>query len=100
MIRNRSVSRSKVVKISSEDSEKEILDPVALLDELLPHITNFDVPLHVRLSDSQTSVTYLLSVFVSKEYEMTGDMVKFGFKRIKLKEMKVNISYDLEVTSE
>jgi len=100
MIRNRSVSRSKVIKISEEDGDKEYLDPIALLGEIIPHITDFDIPLHVKISDSDSSVVYLLSVFVSREYEVVDDVIKFGFKRIKIKEMKVNISYDLEVTSE
>lgn len=100
MIRNRSVSRSKIIKISAEDGEKEYLDPVALLGEIIPHITDFDIPLHVNISDKNNSVTYLLSIFVSKEYEVIENMIKFGFKRISIKEMRVNISYDLEITAE
>jgi len=100
MIRNRSVSRSKIIKISPDDGEKEHLDPIALLGELIPHITDFDIPLHVKISDLNSSVVYLLSTFISKEYEVTNDVIKFGFKRIKIKEMKVNISYDLEITTE
>lgn len=100
MIRNRSVSRSKIIKISTEDGDKEYLDPIALLGELIPHITDFDIPLHVKISDLSSSVSYLLSTFVSKEYEVFNDTIKFGFKRIRIKEMKVNISYDLEITAE
>jgi len=100
MIRNRSVSRSKIIKISIDDGDKEYLDPIALLGELIPHITDFDIPLHVRISDLNSTVVYLLSTFVSKEYEVVNDTVKFGFKRIRIKEMKVNLSYDLEITAE
>lgn len=100
MIRNRSISRSRVVKINHEEGGKEFLDPIALLEELTPHIKDFDIPLHVKIQDNENFAIYLLSNFVIKEYEVIGDSVKFGFKRIKLREMKVTISYDLEISSE
>lgn len=96
--RSRSVSRSRVVKIDHESGGKEFLDPIALLEDLLPHIKNFNVPLTVTLRDSMTSVAYLLPVFVSKHYDILGTQVKFGFKRLELKDLKVSISFDLELT--
>jgi len=70
---------------------------VALLEPLLSHIKDTSAPLAVRISDSKTSVTYLLGTFLSKNYEVKDKCVKFGYKNIILSEMKVNISFDITV---
>lgn len=98
--RSRSVSRSRITKLTELFPSGESLDPVALLSDLLPHINSFDVPLAVKLSDDTNSVIFLLSIFIQKEYEIINDEVKFGFKRLKLKELHVSISFDLNVVDD
>lgn len=98
LTRSRSVSRSRVVKIDHESGGREFLDPIVLLEDLLPHIKDFNVPLTVTLRDNKNSVAYLLPIFVSKHYDVLDTQVKFGFKRLELKELKVSISFDLELT--
>jgi len=96
-LRARSISRSRVVKTSDVFPSGEVLDPTALLGDLLNKITDLDAPLAVKVSDNSNSVTYKLSVFVAKEYEVIGDSVKFGIRKLKIKELKVNISFDVEL---
>lgn len=95
--RSRSVSRSRVIKISSLFPSGEELEPTALLEPLLTKITDSEAPLTVILSDSSTSVSYNLNTFLSKSYEVSGEFVLFGFKKIKLKELKVKISFELTI---
>jgi len=95
--RSRSISRNRVIKISDIFPSGESLDPVALLSDLLPHINNLDIPLAVTLSDKSDSVTFLLSVFISREYEVIGDLVKLGFKRLRIKELTAKISFDISI---
>lgn len=86
-----------MTRISDTVASGEVLDPMALLGELLPHINSLDIPLAVTISDGSRSVSYILSVFISKEYEVVDGHVKFGLKRLVLKDLKVNISFDLTV---
>jgi len=99
-LRSRSVSRSRVTKLSTLFPSGESLDPVALLSDLLPHITDLNVPLSIDLSDSSDSVSFLLSVFIQKEYEISGEFVKFGFKKLKLRELKASVSFDIVITND
>jgi hypothetical protein len=96
-IRSRSLSRTRVTKLTDAFPSGEALDPVALLSELSPHIKDFDIPLSVTLSDGENTVGFLLSIFVSKEYEVIDDKVKLGFKRLNIRSLKVNISYDVKI---
>lgn len=98
--RSRSVSRTRVVKLTDLFPSGESLDPVALLDDVLPHINNLDIPLAVKISDSTNTVFFLLSTFISKEYEVIDDVVKLGFQRLKVKELKVNISFDISIVDD
>lgn len=100
LVRSRSVSRQRVVKLTEAFGSGEALDPYIFLEELLPHIKDLDVPLSVKLTDGENDVIFLLSNFLSKEYEVVGDLVKFGFKRLKLRSLKANISFDVNVSFE
>jgi hypothetical protein len=95
--RSRSTSRSRVVKCNNDFISGESLDPVALLDDLLKSIPDLDVPLVVKISDDSNSITYLLSTFLSKEYEVCGDTVKFGLKRLSIKKLRVQVIFDVEI---
>jgi hypothetical protein len=99
-LRARSVSRTRIVKRSELFSSGESLDPVALLGDLLDKVKDLDIPLGVTVYDDQASQTYLLKTFISREYEVIEDCVKFGLKRLKIKELKVNISFDINVVDE
>lgn len=98
LVRSRSVSRHRVVKLTEQFDSGESLDPSIFLEELLMHIKDLDVPLSVKLTDGTNEVVYLLSVFLSKEYEVIGDVVKFGFKRLRLRSLQANISFDVNVS--
>jgi hypothetical protein len=88
------------VKITSDFESGECLDPIALLDDLLPHIKSLDIPLAVTISDGEKSISYLLSIFTSREYEVRDGFVLFGLKKLKLKNLNVNISFDLNIVSD
>jgi len=98
--RSRSISRSRVVKLSEVVPSGEVLDPIALLSDLLPHVNDLDIPLVVTISDTIQKVSFLLSIFIQKEYEVSGHSVNFGFKKIDLHDLKVNISFDLNVIND
>jgi len=97
-LRSRSVSRSRITKISSEATSGEVLDPAALLEDLLSKIPNLDAPLGVTLTSGTDSVTYLLSTFLSKEYEIREGLVIFGIKKLQLKGLRARISFEVEVS--
>jgi hypothetical protein len=99
-LRSRSVSRSRVVKTSELFESGEALDPLVLLADILPKLNDLDIPLGVTLSDNQKSVTYLLSVFTEKEYEVIVDEVKFGLKRLKIRELKVEIKFNVQIVDD
>lgn len=96
-IRERSISRTRVIKVSDLFPSGESLDPIALLSDLLPHLNSFDIPLGITISDGNLSASYLLSVFVSREYEVLEGKVKFGLKKLDVRSLKINISFDLSV---
>jgi hypothetical protein len=54
----------------------------------------------VKLSDGENTVNYLLSVFLSKDYEVDGAYVKFGFKRLKLNQLKASVGFEIEIEQE
>jgi hypothetical protein len=97
MLRPRSLSRSKVVKISDAFPSGECLDPIALLDDLLNKVENVNLPLAVNLTDGENSVSFLLSIFISKEYEVLNGKVKFGLKKLNIKNLKIEISFKIEL---
>jgi len=97
-MRSRSVSRSRVVKINNDFASGESLDPSALLSDLLSNVKTLDVPLTVKISDGNKEVSYSLPVFMSKEYEVVDGVVKFGFQRLQVRSLHVNISFDLQVS--
>lgn len=99
-VRARSLSRERVVKKTDAFPGGESLDPVALLGDLLDKIKDLDTPLSITVSDNNNSVTYLLSAFISKEYEIIDNKVKFGLKRLAVKELKVRVSYDVQISDE
>jgi len=99
-VRSRSVSRTKIVKLTDTYESGEALDPQALLSDLIPHVNDFDIPLSVNLNDGKNSVSFLLSVFISKEYEVIDHFVKFGAKKLDIRNLKVNISFDIEVSED
>jgi len=95
--RSRSVSRSRITKLNDIFPSGESLDPLALLSDLLPNINNLDIPLNVNITDGEKAVSFLLSNFIKREYEVVGTYVKFGFVRLNVSKLKVNISFDLMV---
>lgn len=96
-IRSRSVSRIRVVKQSSDFASGECLDPFALLEDILKELKDTSAPLSVTIKDKKRSVSFLLSTFLSKEYEIIEGRVLFGGVRLVLDELRVNISFDLSI---
>jgi len=99
-LRARSASRSRVIKHSDLFKSGKSLDPIALLSDLLEHVKSLDIPLAVKITDGINEVTYLLSVLISKEYEVIDEKVKFGFKRLDIKSLKATISFDVALDDE
>lgn len=99
-LRARSISRNRVVKISDAFPSGEALDPIALLVDILPKLTDLDIPLGVTLSDNEKSITYLLSIFTEKQYEVIDDEVKFGLKRLKIRDLKIEIKFNVEIVDD
>jgi hypothetical protein len=99
-IRSRSVSRSRVVKRSDLFKSGEALDPVELLSDVLSNFKNVDVPLAVKITDGTEEVTYILSSFLSKDYEVVGEIVRFGFKKLNIKNLRAFISFEIQIEEE
>jgi len=99
-VRPRSISRSRVTVIDPGDPDRECLDPNQLLDQLLSNLRNLDVPLVVSISDNSTQVQYPLKTFTSKLWPIREGDVIFGLKRIKFREIKAEIKFNIEVESE
>jgi hypothetical protein len=97
VVRQRSISRERIVVIDPGDRDSECLDPAQLLRDLLPKLTTLDIPLVVTLTDNSTSVSYPLNVFTSKLWRINDGKVIFGLKKIRLSELSANITYDIDV---
>lgn len=95
--RSRSVSRSRVIKSSDVFTSGRALDPYILLEEVLKNLNSTDIPLAVTISDGTSSVSFLLSVFLSKDYEVVDDEVILGFRRLKIDSIKAKIEFNVEV---
>lgn len=95
--RSRSVSRSRVIKSSDVFISGRALDPYILLEEVLKNLNSTDIPLAVTISDGTSSVSFLLSVFLSKDYEVVDDEVILGFRRLKIDSIKAKIEFNVEV---
>jgi hypothetical protein len=54
----------------------------------------------VKLTDGETTVNYLLSIFLSKDYEVEGGYVKFGFRHLRLKSLKASVGFEIEIEHE
>jgi hypothetical protein len=96
-LRARSVSRSRVVKNSELTPGGKVLDPHALLADVLDNIQNLDAPISVTLSDGAKSVSYLLSVLMSREFEVIDDVVRFGFVRLDVNNLRAVIKFEVAV---
>lgn len=99
-LRSRSVSRTRFVRKTDLFESGESLDPYLLLDDLLKNLKDTQAPLSVKISDGTRSVTYLLSTFLMKEYEIINGKVKFGIISLDIDSLRVNISFDIVVTDE
>jgi len=58
------------------------------------------VPLSVKLTDGDSSVAFNLNTFLGKEYEVKDDMVKLGFKLLKVNALRASISFDVEIVDD
>lgn len=95
--RSRSVSRSRIIKSSDVFTSGRALDPYILLEEVLKNLNSTDIPLAVTIGDGTSSVSFLLSVFLSKDYEVVDDEVILGFRRLKIDSIKAKIEFNVEV---
>lgn len=95
--RSRSVSRSRVIKKSDLFLSGEVLDPYALLEGIVENLKSVDIPLAVVIKDETNTVTYLLSVFLNKEYEIREGKVIFGFKKLDVAHLRVSLEYNLSL---
>jgi hypothetical protein len=95
--RSRSTSRTRITVKTDQFASGEALDPVAFLSDILGELKSFDAPLAVILDDGSTKVSYGLATFVSKKYEISNDMVSFGFKKLNLRSLKAKIEFDIQV---
>jgi hypothetical protein len=91
----KTVKRQYILRATSEYSSGWCLDPGSLLEELLIHFDNADLPASVKLTDGTNEVAYGLAVFLSRSYEVEDDIIKFGFKRLSLSGLKVSLIYEV-----
>jgi hypothetical protein len=97
MSRSRSTSRSRIVKLSNTVPGGEMLDPYALLDDILKHFNSTDVPLVVKLEDGINTVSTSLQSFLQRDHEIVDGYIKIGFRKIAVKGLSASISYQIEV---
>jgi hypothetical protein len=98
-IRSRSVSRSRVIKKSDLFPGGEALDPYVLLEDVLKNLNSTDVPLSVKLSDGNNTVVFILSTFLSKDYEVVNGKVTFGFRKLDVDSLRAKIEFDIGIES-
>jgi hypothetical protein len=72
-------------------------DPYKLLDDLLPHLNNLNIPLIVSITDNVTSVNYNLAQFLSKDYSITDNHIHFGGVLINKTNAHISIHYECDV---
>lgn len=75
----------------------QALDPYVLLGDILNGLVSTEIPLSVVISDGNSSVSFLLPFFLSKEYEVDGDEVIFGFKRLKTASLRAKIEFNISL---
>lgn len=95
--RSRSVSRSRVIKQSNLFPSGEALDPYVLLEDILQNLTTTDIPLSVNVTDGVNSVSFLLNIFLSKDYEVKDGFVIFGFKRLNADHLRCKIEFSIQI---
>lgn len=99
-VRPRSVSRSRIIKQSDIFLSGQALDPYALLEDVLKNLNSTDIPLAVVLTDGESSISYLLSVFLSKEYEVNENRVHFGFKTMDVSSLRAKIEFNVDIDAD
>jgi hypothetical protein len=99
-VRSRSVSRSRVIKQTDLFPSGQALDPYVLLEDILNGLVSTEIPLSVIISDGDSSVSFLLSFFLSKEYEVDGDEVIFGFRRLKTASLRAKIEFNISLDNQ
>jgi hypothetical protein len=100
MPRSRSVSRSRVTRVSQTEDGITVLDPVALLKDILDNIKTLNIPLMVNVTDGTLTASYLLSTFIMHEYRVIDNKVHFGIKKLDIDHLHVSISFDINVESD
>jgi hypothetical protein len=93
--RTRSASREAIIRKSDTVPSGEVLDPHALLADVLPHLHSTQAPLTVKLTDGSETVSYMLDIFLSKDYECINNKVKFGYRVLLLSTLRVSVEYNL-----
>jgi hypothetical protein len=97
--RPKSIQWDNVTRNTPEFPSGKCLDPSALLSGLLPHFHTTNLPISVNLSDGTVEVAYSLMNFLSKNYEISNNLIHFGFKRLKFETLRVSLIYELEIDS-
>jgi hypothetical protein len=95
--RSRSVSRNAIVKINPHDPTQEILNPEALLENVLKHIKSPDIPLLVELSDGITKHEILLSTLLNQTTRVIDGYARFGLKKLDTRHLRADIRFSVEV---
>lgn len=93
--RPRSQSRERVVVKTADFASGEALDPVKFLSDLIDGLNTLDVAISINLSDGTKKVSYQLSTFVRKQYEVRDGLVKFGFRSLRLDSLRATVSYEV-----
>jgi hypothetical protein len=96
--RPRSQSRERITVKTDTFKSGEALDPMKFLADLVDGLNSFDIGIAVNLTDGESRVSYALSTFVSKQYEIEDGKVKFGYRKLKLENLRASLTYEVCVT--
>jgi len=83
------------IKELEPGSGKRVLDPHLLLNSLGHIYSDMDTITSVQLTAGNEQVIYSLNSFLSKNYDIEDDKIKFGFKRLKINGLRVALICEL-----
>lgn len=86
---------SDAIKEVEPGSGKRVLDPHLLLDSLGHIYSDMDSVTSVQLTAGNEQVVYSLNSFLTKNYDIEDDKIKFGFKRLKINGLRVALICEL-----
>jgi hypothetical protein len=88
------------IKVSPTGDGTQYLDSGILLSALGNVYSSVDNVAVINITDGNENVSFTLNSFLSKNYDIENDKIKFGFKRIKVNGFRVSITCDIEFSKD